>query len=83
MIINLNTYVANKATIRRFIQPEMTDREMHDLVNRMVMLTMCPTIVIWYYMGEIVGFSDYIRAEIVMLKRFYLYDGVIGAPEGE
>lgn len=83
MRFSLDTYAANRAAIRRYVKPNMTEQDVELLVQRMVMMTMCPVIVVWYYVGEIIGFTEQVRQQIKSLKAFYHIDHIDGAPDGE
>ena len=77
MQVNLHTYVAIKKQIPFFLN-KYQGREISYVANLICLATGVPVVVIYYYIGEIIGFTPEINKGIELLKEFYGYKKIVG-----
>ena len=81
MRIDLNTYKVNK----KFIQDkylEQPDCDIGTLISTLACGTMCPCIVVAYWIGEISGWHQDAVDAIKRLTKFYGYKEIVNKPDG-
>ena len=77
MTIDLNRYRINVPLVESWIKFKK-DKDPADLAGELAIATNVPIIAILHYIGETVGFSDKINADIESLKKFYGITQIIG-----
>jgi hypothetical protein len=80
MKFDVSIYRVNKFFLGKVIEqnPE-TNYEI--LLSRASVSSGCPLIALYYYYGEIFGFTENVRNKLKELMLFYDYDGIIGDSE--
>ncbi len=70
MKVELGKYRLNHKFVRQQIESRGT-HQLSDMLNEIAVSIHCPVIVIYYYAGEIIGFTPEINRNIELLKKFY------------
>jgi hypothetical protein len=81
MIVDLNKYTVNKKPIQDWYRNNKDNAPIGLMVSSMAVSTMCPCIVVAFYIGEVSGWPQEILESIERLTKFYDYTEVIGKPE--
>lgn len=77
MTIDLNKYRVNIPVIKAWIKQKHGQNPI-DFASELAVATNVPIIVVFHYIGEIIGFSDELNDKIEKLKKFYGITKIIG-----
>jgi len=81
MVVDLDKYRIN----RRFIHEWFIDNAEGDVnaaISILAQATMCPCIVVAYFLGEVTGWTPELARHIETLRKFYGYTEIRNKPEG-
>jgi len=76
MKIELSKYRINKPYIQEWVTVKKPDDIAHTASSLAIILS-CPVIVVYHYLGEVLGFNEEILGSIERLKKFYQITEVV------
>jgi hypothetical protein len=80
MVIDLARYRIAFPQIKTFWERNQ-GRPISEFASRAAVASGAPIIVVYHYLGEIIGFNDEIKSAIERLKIFYRISEIIGVQE--
>lgn len=81
MKVDLNKYIVNKKFVQSFYRQKKSLYDVGSTVGLLATSTGCPCVVVAFYLGEDIGFTEELVAIIGRLVKFYGYTEIIGASE--
>lgn len=83
MRVDIARYKANKESTQRwYLDKGVKFEDPEYCVSMMACSSMCPAIVVAYWIGEVSGWPEIIQETIRRLTAFYGYTEILNKPEG-
>ena len=82
MRVDIDKYAINREFVRKFYQNRQSDDDLGVLISSLACATMCPCIVIAYWIGEDSNWHPDTIESIKRLTKFYGYTEIVGKPPG-
>lgn len=81
MTIDLDRYIVNKDFIQQYYC-EHKEENIVRMISKLSNITLCPCIVVAYWVGDASNWPQEVIDCIKRLKVFYRYDEVLNKPKG-
>lgn len=82
MIIDLDLYAVNKRFVQEWFEKNKESYDLGYCISNLAIMTMCPVIVIAYWIGDLTGWPPEVITKIERLKEFYGYTHISNKPPG-
>lgn len=82
MRMNIDSYKVNKAFVQKWYEDNKDKMEIGMIISSLACSTMCPCVVIAYWVGESANWPKEVIETIERLTKFYGYSEIVGKPEG-
>lgn len=82
MVVDINTYSINKAFIQEWFLKNRNGESIGTIISLLACSTMCPCIVVAYWIGEVSNWHPDALLSIERLTEFYGYTEILNKPPG-
>lgn len=82
MILDINKYIINKKFIQDMYLNAGAGTHLGTLISSLACCTMCPCIVVAYWVGEVSNWHPDTVNSIKTLMKFYGYTNILNKPDG-